>query len=461
MTRSQKYRLRYVLGDLLGVIVGTYLFHICRYEVEELVFSWGSLLHYLTTPKMCAVSLVIVLFWLGLFALSGYYNKPLAKSRLEELFLTASVVMIGSGLQFLFLVVDDEMTDPSLLVRLFAMLYGVMLCAVYPLRVIHTTRSVRAERHSENWQKAFVIGTETRIQALLQDQKELHFVPVGTWTVGEWGFSWEAMHEAFLASTTPPEAIYVAIDEEHIPLLHQLFYRLYAFHLPIKITVDDMMGYAPRIRRPLLWGTPLVDITESHMKEWERNVKWLFDRLFALLAIVLLLPVYLTIALLVKCSDPLAPIFFWQERIGKKGKPFKIVKFRTMRPNAEADGPRLSSTNDDRVTAIGRYMRKYRIDELPQFYNVLRGDMSIVGPRPERAFYIRQILDKAPHYYLLHNVLPGITSWGMVRYGYASNLDEMLERFRYDWLYYENMSLRLDIQVLLYTISTLIKGKGK
>ena len=158
--------------------------------------------------------------------------------------------------------------------------------------------------------------------------------------------------------------------------------------------------------------------------------------------------------------DSKGPVFIKQERIGFHGKPFMIYKFRTMREDAEKDGPLLSSENDARITPFGQVMRKYRLDEFPQFLNVLKGDMSLVGPRPERKYYIDQIMKQAPYFYLLHNVRPGITSWGMVKFGYARNIAEMIERMQYDILYYENMSLMLDIKILIYSIKTVCTGKG-
>ena len=159
-------------------------------------------------------------------------------------------------------------------------------------------------------------------------------------------------------------------------------------------------------------------------------------------------------------KDSPGPVFFRQERIGYLGQPFWMYKFRTMYVNAEENGPSLSSEDDLRVTPFGRIMRKYRLDELPQFWNVLKGDMSLVGPRPERKYFIDEIVKTAPYYYLLHNVRPGITSLGMVKYGYAASVDKMVERIEYDILYYENMSLTLDLTILIYTVKTVITGKG-
>lgn len=216
----------------------------------------------------------------------------------------------------------------------------------------------------------------------------------------------------------------------------------------------------PSVSSTLLDGIPLFDVTETKMSEMEKNIKWCLDRLFALLLLILTSPLLLLLAVMVRKSSPGA-IFFSQERIGRRGKPFKIYKFRTMYLGSEKNGPQLSHEGDQRITPIGRILRKYRLDELPQFYNVLRADMSFVGPRPERQYYIDKLVNRAPYYYLLHNVLPGITSWGMVRYGYASNLEEMTERLKYDWIYYGNMSLKLDITVLLHTLIVLFKGAGK
>ena len=205
---------------------------------------------------------------------------------------------------------------------------------------------------------------------------------------------------------------------------------------------------------------PLISVTPEYLPTWQRYLKRGCDIVLSLIAIILLTPLYIFLSIGVKKSSP-GPIFYRQERIGYLGKPFHIIKFRSMCENAEADGPMLSSQNDSRITPFGKFMRQYRLDETPQFFNVLRGDMSLVGPRPERQFYIDQIMERAPYYQLLLGIKPGITSWGQVRFGYAENVDEMLERLRWDLLYIENMSIQMDIKILIYTALIILKREGK
>ena len=207
-------------------------------------------------------------------------------------------------------------------------------------------------------------------------------------------------------------------------------------------------------------GTPLIEIKHNLLPQWEFVVKRFLDYLFSLLAIILLSPFMTLTAIAVKISSS-GSIIYKQERIGQYGKKFNIYKFRSMYEDAEKEGPKLSSKTDSRITPWGRIMRRIRLDETPQFFNVLFGHMSFVGPRPERDFFANQLIKKAPHYKHIYRVKPGITSWGMVKFGYAENIDEMLERLKYDILYIENMSLLIDLKIMIHTVLIILQGRGK
>jgi exopolysaccharide biosynthesis polyprenyl glycosylphosphotransferase len=207
---------------------------------------------------------------------------------------------------------------------------------------------------------------------------------------------------------------------------------------------------------------PVISISKNpYSNKSAERVKRVFDVTFSIIALLLVLPFLLVIGLITKTTSK-GPILYTQERIGRWGKPFNIFKFRSMYVNSEQNGPKLSQGEEDyRITKWGRFMRKTRIDEFPQFFNVLKGDMSLVGPRPERQFFIDQIIEKAPEYVQLLSIKPGITSLGQVQYGYAANVEEMLERMEFDLLYLKNNSIETDLYLLFQTTKVMLKSKGQ
>ena len=415
---------------------------------------------------MLGGQVVIPLFWLVLYYFSGYYNKPFGKSRLTELFSTFITVLIGTVFVFFALLLDDIPRSIDIYYKLFFGMFGLQFFITYIPRLLITQSGMRKIKNREWAMKVLIIGAGGKAVRIAHDLYRLGYDICGFVSEDERTPVKADRNQVLgtvedipvLMEKENVDEIVLAVESKNNKALLGILYSLYRYKRPIKV-LADRFNMLSKIQLRTIRGIPLVDVTDNNFSPAEQNIKLFLDKVCSVVALLLLSPLFAYIAWRVKKDSP-GPVFFRQERIGYLGQPFWMYKFRTMYVNAEENGPSLSSEDDLRVTPFGRIMRKYRLDELPQFWNVLKGDMSLVGPRPERKYFIDEIVKTAPYYYLLHNVRPGITSLGMVKYGYAASVDKMVERMEYDILYYENMSLTLDLTILIYTVKTVITGKG-
>ncbi len=472
MIPACRHRLTFVITDYLTTLVAWTIFNLVRYfTLGEVNFS-ATLIDFFCYDPVILGEIFIPLIMIGIYWLSGFYNVILNKSRAEVFLSTLGSVLISVVMIYFVAIIDDPIPDRYDNYVLILILTGLFMAFVLVGRIAMVLFIQRAVVSGRFVDRVVVYGDRQHVEECIGRLlphiriNAMQVVAVALTDVGKdrsTVYGYEPLDVSDLAAECDRAGIariILAVGPDDSAAILSMVRSLYFLNRPIMLPAWSSGALMSRIKLSNVAGVPLADLTSVGISESQRNVKRTIDVALSVLSLIILSPLMAVIAVLVKRDSP-GPVFYSQRRIGMHCRPFHIYKFRTMCVDAEADGhPRLSSDDDPRVTRLGRFLRKYRLDEIPQFWNVLKGDMSLVGPRPEREYYEELILRRAPYYALVHQVRPGITSWGMVKYGYATSVDQMVERLAFDMVYLENISVSLDMKIMFFTVRTVLTGQG-
>jgi len=463
---------KFVIADLLSATIAWSIFFFLR-KSAELQSMNDTLQIVLNDNKFYSGIVTIPIFWLFLYILSGSYVNVYRKARMRELGQTLMITLIGVIIIFFALILDDVIKTYRDYYHLFINLFLLHFLITVTFRLILTSRILHKLRNRDLGFNTIIVGSNGNAISIYNEIESqpkssfnrfvgfVHAVEYKSYKLEK--FIPNLGHFSnlpYLITEMNIEEVIIATERSEHRTIEQIISEIEDTDVLIKVIPDMQDFLLGTVKTTSIYQTPLIQVSFDFMPLWQLSLKRIMDIVLSAVALVILSPVFLFCAIGVKMSSK-GPAFYTQERVGIKGKKFMIPKFRSMITGAEEDTPMLSSKDDPRVTPFGRMMRKTRLDEIPQFWSVLKGEMSLVGPRPERQYFIDQIANRAPHYRLLLKVKPGITSWGQVKYGYAENVDQMIERLKFDILYLENMSLAMDIKIMAYTLLTVMKGSGQ
>lgn len=458
----KQFERKIILFDFFAINLAWICYYILRIE--------SNIIAYQVKPDLILPMLVMYIYWLSVFMFFGLYRAWYAKSRTDEFSAVFRAISMGCILMFIVIFFDDERNAMYSGNRLIILMYWVLMVSLVGFgRIVLRSFRKRLLMQGIGQSETLIIGTGPKAIELFESVRKypaLGFNVIGyvapfdrnentsIQTLG----SLNELPELIKANNV--KSILIALDSQQKEVVLSVVSLSTGFDVSIKIIPDMYDIVSGQARTNQIYGFPLIEIMPHIMQPWEESAKRLVDIVVSILILVLSSPIWILVAAAIRMESP-GKVVYSQERVGIGEKRFYMHKFRSMRADAESKtGPVWAPKDDPRVTRVGRFLRKSRLDEIPQFINVLKGEMSLVGPRPERPHFVELLSKEIPLYKRRLVVRPGITGWAQIKQGYDTSIDDVRSKVRFDLFYIENMSFRMDIKILLMTVYTMIAGKG-
>jgi len=454
-----------VVLDFVTINLAWLLYYYFRVE--------SRLVEYSVKPDLFLPMVAMYLYWLSVFIFRGMYRVWHVHSRVDEFTAVLKSVSVGCLIIFSLLFFGDANVSQFSTSRMLIFAYWGLLVGTTGIgRVLFRTVRRRFLIAGVGLHNAVIVGWNAKAKDLYD--RVLQHPALGYRIVGfvkldkrKSGVEYKGARVlgnsdnlSSLIEKHGVKDILIALESADHDKLLDIIAHCNGHDVSMKILPDMYDIISGQARTNQLYGFPLIEIMPEIMKPWEQSMKRLTDILVSIIILVLSSPLWIIIAIAIKMDTP-GPAVYSQDRVGKDGKIFKMHKFRSMRADAEKEsGPVWAPQHDSRVTKVGRFLRNTRLDEIPQFINVLDGDMSLVGPRPERPFFVERLSKEIPLYQRRLRVRPGITGWAQIKQGYDRSIDDVKSKVRYDLFYIENMSFRMDLKILLFTFYIMVMGKG-
>lgn len=457
----KKEKLFLFFSDILFINIAWCIYYYIRVETGWIVYA--------NPPEFLLPLIVIYFYWLIIFSFAGLYQHWFVRSRFDEFASVFKAASVGCFILFFVIFIDDFIRNAPIISRFLILIYwGLMIISVSTGRVIIRSVQRNLLEKGIGLRNTIIAGAGEKaanLKLMVEKYPQLGYKILGFVSISQ---SADDVIKANLGNLEDINTIIkinnvseilIALEPYEKEKLIEVIKYCSDEKVNLKILPDMYEIVSGMAKTNQIYGVPLIEVMPDIMSPAGKLTKRIIDVLISVITLLILSPVFIFIAIIIKI-DSRGPVLYKQVRVGKKGDEFVMYKFRSMNMNAEEYGPEWAGEHDARITSIGRIIRKTYLDEFPQMINVLKNEMSLIGPRPERPFFVQQLKKEIPYYYKRLSVKPGITGWGQIKHKYDSSLEDVKTKLQYDFYYIENMSLKLDFKIMINTIVVILLMKG-